>query len=106
MVEDRILRRGGGVITKLKVENLWVTAVSKMCSILEDQFSGMQTANHLLLIKDYVSLLGVNLRRYGYPIDSLLDVLSKHRDKYHDLLFSDCRKLIGDVHLPISLNRC
>ncbi|OVA12700.1 Exocyst complex subunit Sec15-like [Macleaya cordata] len=97
IVEDRILRTGGGLISKHEVENLWETAVTKMCSVLEDQFSRMQTANHLLLIKDYVSLLGVTLRRYGYLVDSLLDVLSKHRDKYHELLLSDCRKLIGEA---------
>lgn len=97
IVEDRVLRTGGGLISKMEVENLWDTAVGKMCSVLEDQFSRMQTANHLLLIKDYVSLLGVTLRRYGYPIDALLDVLSKHRDKYHELLLSDCRKQIAEA---------
>ncbi|KAJ9187800.1 hypothetical protein P3X46_003217 [Hevea brasiliensis] len=97
IVEDRILRTGGGLISRMDVENLWETAVSKMCSVLEDQFSRMQTANHLLLIKDYVSLLGVTLRRYGYPVDALLDVLSKHRDKYHELLLSDCRKQIAEA---------
>ncbi|XVF22183.1 hypothetical protein REPUB_Repub12eG0151800 [Reevesia pubescens] len=97
IVEDRVLRTGGGLISKIEVENLWETAVSKMCSVLEDQFSRMQTANHLLLIKDYVSLLGVTLRRYGYPVDALLDVLSKHRDKYHELLLSDCRKQIAEA---------
>ncbi|XP_027353244.1 exocyst complex component SEC15B [Abrus precatorius] len=97
VVEDRVLRTGGGLISKMEVENLWEIAVSKMCSVLEDQFSRMQTANHLLLIKDYVSLLGVTLRRYGYPIDALLDVLSKHRDKYHELLLSDCRKQIAEA---------
>ncbi|KAJ8749624.1 hypothetical protein K2173_026273 [Erythroxylum novogranatense] len=97
IVEDRILRTGGGLISRLEVENLWETAVSKMCSVLEDQFSRMQTANHLLLIKDYVSLLGVTLRRYGYPVDALLDVLSKHRDKYHELLLSDCRKQTAEA---------
>lgn len=97
IVEDRVLRTGGGLILKMEVENLWDTAVTKMCSVLEDQFSRMQTANHLLLIKDYVSLLGVTLRRFGYPIDSLLDVLSKHRDKYHELLLSDCRKQIAEA---------
>ncbi|KAK4441790.1 Exocyst complex component SEC15B [Sesamum alatum] len=97
IVEDRVLRTGGGLISKMEVENLWDTAVSKMCSVLEDQFSRMQTANHLLLIKDYVSLLGVTLRRFGYPIDALLDVLSKHRDKYHDLLLSDCRKQFAEA---------
>uniref|UniRef100_A0A2P2MZM7 Exocyst complex component n=1 Tax=Rhizophora mucronata TaxID=61149 RepID=A0A2P2MZM7_RHIMU len=97
IVEDRILRTGGGLISRLEVEYLWETAVSKMCSVLEDQFSRMQTANHLLLIKDYVSLLGVTLRRYGYPVDALLDVLSKHRDKYHELLLSDCRKQISEA---------
>ncbi|KAG6666380.1 exocyst complex component SEC15B-like [Carya illinoinensis] len=94
IVEDRVLRTGGGLISKLEVENLWETAVSKMCSVLEDQFSRMQTASYFLLIKDYVSLLGVALRRYGYPVDALLDVLSKHRDKYHELLLSDCRRQI------------
>ncbi|KAF5732654.1 hypothetical protein HS088_TW17G00184 [Tripterygium wilfordii] len=97
IVEDRVLRTGGGLINKMEVENLWDTAVSKMCSVLEDQFSRMQTANHLLLIKDYVSLLGVTLRKYGYPVDALLDVLSKHRDKYHELLLSDCRKQIAEA---------
>ncbi|KAL2927713.1 Exocyst complex component SEC15B [Bienertia sinuspersici] len=97
IVEDRVLRTGGGLITKWEVENLWEMAISKMCSVLEDQFSRMQTANHLLLIKDYVSLLGVSLRRFGYPVDALLDVLSKHRDKYHELLLSDCRKQINDA---------
>lgn len=97
IVEDRVLRTGGGLISRMEVENLWETAVSKMCSVLEDQFSRMQTANHLLLIKDYVSLLGVTLRRYGYLVDALLDVLSKHRDKYHELLLSDCRKQISEA---------
>ena len=97
IVEDQILRTGGDLISRMKVENLWETAVSKMCSVLEDHFSRMQTANHLLLIKDYVSLLGVTLRRYGYPVDALLDVLSKHRDKYHELLLSDCRKQIAEA---------
>ena len=97
IVEDRILRTSGGVISKLEVENLWETAMAKMVSVLEDQFSRMQTANHLLLIKDYVSLFGVTLRHYGYTMDPLLDVLSKHRDKYHELLLSDCRKQIADA---------
>ncbi|CAI9098913.1 OLC1v1035645C1 [Oldenlandia corymbosa var. corymbosa] len=97
IVEDRVLRTGGGLISKMEVENLWDTAVNKMCSVLEDQFSRMQTANHLLLIKDYVSLLGVTLRRYGYTTEALLDVLSKHRDKYHELLLSDCRKQITEA---------
>lgn len=97
IVEDRVLRTGGGLISKLEVETLWDTAVTKMCAVLEDQFSRMQTANHLLLIKDYVSLLGVSLRRYGYAVDSLLEVLSKHRDKYHELLLSDCRKQITEA---------
>ncbi|WMV47641.1 hypothetical protein MTR67_041026 [Solanum verrucosum] len=97
IVEDRVLRTGGKLVSKMEVENLWDTAMSKMCSVLEDQFSRMQTANHLLLIKDYVSLLSVTLRRYGYPVEALLDVLSKHRDKYHELLLSDCRKQITEA---------
>ncbi|WOL03297.1 exocyst complex component SEC15B [Canna indica] len=97
IVEDRILRTGGGLIARPDVDALWEIAVSKMVSVLEDQFSRMQTANHLLLIKDYVSLLGVTLHRYRYAVDPLLDVLSKHRDKYHDLLLSDCRRQVSEA---------
>ncbi|KAE9593802.1 hypothetical protein Lal_00036422 [Lupinus albus] len=97
VVEDRVLRTGGGLISKVEVDNLWEIAVSKMCAVLEDQFSGMQAANHLLLIKDYVSLLGLTLRRFGYPTDALLDVLNKHRDKYHELLLSDCQIHIAEA---------
>ncbi|XP_009111295.1 exocyst complex component SEC15B [Brassica rapa] len=97
IVEDRVLRTGGGLISKVEVEFLWDLAVTNMCAVLEDQFSRMQTANHLLLIKDYVSLLGVSLRRYGYTVDPLLEVLSKHRDKYHELLLSDCRKQMAEA---------
>ncbi|KAH9305644.1 hypothetical protein KI387_010048 [Taxus chinensis] len=97
IVEDRVLRTGGGLISRPKVEDIWDMAVNKMCSVLEDQFSRMQTANHLLLIKDYVSLLGVTLRRYGYRVDPLLDVLNRHRDKYHELLLNDCKKQFSDV---------
>ncbi|KAG0479821.1 hypothetical protein HPP92_010679 [Vanilla planifolia] len=94
IVEDRVLRTGGGLISRVEVDSLWESAVAKMISVLEDQFSRMQTASHLLLIKDYVSLLSVTLRRYGYAVEPLLDVLSKHLDKYHDLLLSDCRRQI------------
>ncbi|XP_078439608.1 exocyst complex component sec15B [Wolffia australiana] len=97
IVEDRILRTGDGLTTKIDVESLWETAMAKMISVLEDQFSRMQTANHLLLIKDYVSLFAVTLRHYGYSVDPLLEILNKHRDKYHELLLSDCRKQIGEA---------
>ncbi|KAK8954499.1 putative exocyst complex component 6 [Platanthera zijinensis] len=73
IVEDRVFRTGGGLITRVEVDALWDTAVTKMASVLEDQFSRMQTASHLLLIKDYVSLLSVTLRHYGYTVDPLLD---------------------------------
>lgn len=96
IVEDRVLRTAGGLMTSVQVENLWETAVAKMIAVVEDQFSRMQTANHLLIVKDYVSLLCATLRRYGYQVDPLLDVLDKNRDKYHELLLSDCRRQIND----------
>ena len=57
----------------------------------------MQVVSHLLLIKDYVSLLGVTLRRYGYQVVLLLDVLDKNKNKYHELLLNECKKQINDV---------
>ncbi|KAL6210365.1 hypothetical protein ACLB2K_015598 [Fragaria x ananassa] len=68
---------------------------------VEDRFKQYYFENRKLQLtsdfQDYVSLLGVTLRRYGYLVDPLLDVLSKHRDKYHELLLSDCRKQITEA---------
>ncbi|MED6120661.1 hypothetical protein PIB30_022945 [Stylosanthes scabra] len=48
-------------------------------------------------VKDYVKLLKVTWQRFEYPIDALLDVLSKHRDKYHKLLLSNYEKQISEA---------
>ncbi|ERN20311.1 hypothetical protein AMTRI_Chr06g178060 [Amborella trichopoda] len=97
IVEDRVLRTAGGLLSNSQVETTWDTAVVKMTSILEDHFSRMDTASHLLLIKDYVTLLGATLKRYGYHVGPLLEVLNNSWDKYHELLFEECRKQITDV---------
>uniref|UniRef100_A0A1D1YWK2 Exocyst complex component n=2 Tax=Anthurium amnicola TaxID=1678845 RepID=A0A1D1YWK2_9ARAE len=97
IVENRVLRTAGGLLSDGQVETIWDTAKTKMTSILEEQFSGMETASHLLLIKDYVTLLGATLKRYGYRVAPLLDVLDNGRDKYHELLTNDFRKQIAVV---------
>jgi hypothetical protein len=91
------LRSAGGLMTSARTEQLWESAISKVTVVMEDQFSRMQDANHLLLVKDYVSLLGATLRRYGYQVGPLLEVLDTMRDKYHELLLADCRYRINDV---------
>ncbi|KAF7022509.1 hypothetical protein CFC21_035237 [Triticum aestivum] len=97
IVEDRVFRTGGGLTSRVDVDALWEAAVGKMISVLEDNFSRMQTANHLLLITDYAALLAATMRRYSYPVGMLLDVLAKHRDKYHDLLLADCRRQVAEA---------
>ncbi|KAL3699957.1 hypothetical protein R1sor_017979 [Riccia sorocarpa] len=97
IVEDRVLRSAGGLITNARVDSLWETAISRMNVVIEDQFSRIQTARHMLLVKDYVSLMCVTLRRYGFQVGPLLDVLDTMRDKYHELLLNDCRKQVSDV---------
>lgn len=54
----------------------------------------MTTATTLLLVKDFVSLLCATLRRYGYQVSPLLDVLDTTREKYHEMLLHDCSKKI------------
>lgn len=76
IIEDRILRTGGGLVSRADVDSLWDAAVAKMVAVLEDQFSRMQTANHLLLIKDYVGLLGM------YHYCTVLPQLSLHAKNY------------------------
>ncbi|XP_029130776.1 exocyst complex component SEC15A [Cajanus cajan] len=97
IVEDKVLRTGGGLLVPDKVETMWETALAKITSMLDVQFSHMNSATHLLLVKDYVTLLGSTLRQYGYDIGQLLDVLDNSCDKYHRLLLEECRSQTQDV---------
>lgn len=97
IVEDRVLRTAGGLLLPDQVETMWETAVAKMTSVLEEQFSAMESATHLLLVKHYVTLLASTLRQYGYEISTLLDVLDSSHGKYHQLLLDECRQQIVDV---------
>lgn len=97
IVEDKVLRTAEGLLVEDQVETMWETALSKMTSMLDMQFSHMNSATHLLLVKDHVTLVGSTLRKYGYDIGPLLDVLDSCRDKYHLLLLAECRQQIIDV---------
>ncbi|XP_071720677.1 exocyst complex component SEC15A-like [Rutidosis leptorrhynchoides] len=97
IVEDRVLRTAGDLLLANQVEAMWETAVNKMTLTLENQFSQMDTASHLLLVKDYVTLLGATLRQYGYDVGPILDTLTNSRDKYHELLLAECRVQIKDA---------
>ncbi|XVF30029.1 hypothetical protein REPUB_Repub16aG0022000 [Reevesia pubescens] len=97
IVEDRVLRTSGGLLSTDQVETMWETTVAKVASVLEEQFSQMDSAMHLLLVKDYIALLAATLRQYGYEVGSLLEVLDNSRDKYHELLLEECRQQIASV---------
>ncbi|KAK8642967.1 hypothetical protein V6N13_012288 [Hibiscus sabdariffa] len=97
IVEDRVLRTSGGLLSVEQVETMWETTVAKVVLILDAQFVQMGTATHLLLVKDYITLLGATLRQYGYEVSPILEVLDKSRDKYHDLLLEDCRQEIENI---------
>jgi exocyst complex component 6 len=97
IVEERVFRTADGLLSESQVETTWETALAKVTSTLEDQFSRMRIASHFLLIKDYVTLLGATVKKYGYPITQLIEVLEKSRDKYHQLLLLECRKQIDDI---------
>ncbi|KAF5187612.1 Exocyst complex component sec15a [Thalictrum thalictroides] len=97
IVEDRVFRTAGGLLAVNQMETIWETAIAKMTSILEEHFTRMDTASHLLLIKDNVMLVGSTLRRYGYQVAPLLEVLNSNRDKYHELLLKECHQQIVDV---------
>ncbi|KAL3639657.1 Exocyst complex component S15A [Castilleja foliolosa] len=97
IVEDRVLRTAGGLLSPTEIETMWEKAVAKVTAILEEQFSHMDTASHLLLVKDYVTLFGSTLRQYGYEVGPILETLNSGRDKYHELLLSDCRSKITEI---------
>ncbi|KAH7511710.1 exocyst complex component SEC15A [Ziziphus jujuba] len=97
IVEDRVLRTAGGLLLAEQVETMWETSIAKIISVLEEQFSHMDSTTHLLLVKDYVTLLGFTLRLYGYQVAPLLEALDNSRDKYHKLLLEECRQQIVAV---------
>ncbi|GLT77361.1 hypothetical protein SLA2020_489560 [Shorea laevis] len=97
IVEDRVLRTAGGVLSADQVETMWETAVAKIASILKEQFSHMDSATHLLLVKDYVSLLASTLRQYGYEMGPINETMDNSRDKYHELLLEECQQQITNV---------
>ncbi|KAL6539655.1 Exocyst complex component S15A [Orobanche hederae] len=97
IVEDRVLRTASGLFSPTELETMWETALSKVTAILEQQFSHMDVASDLLLVKDYVTLFGATLRQYGYEVAAVLETLNSGRDKYHELLLSDCQIQITDI---------
>ncbi|XP_031495388.1 exocyst complex component SEC15A-like [Nymphaea colorata] len=97
IIEDRVLRTAGSLLSANQLGTMWDTTISKVSSILREQFSHIDSANNLLLIKDNVALLISTLKRYGYPVSSLLELLGTSRDKYHELLLKECRKQIDEV---------
>ncbi|KAL3841141.1 hypothetical protein ACJIZ3_025732 [Penstemon smallii] len=103
IVEDRVLRTARGLLSPTELETMWETAVAKVTAVLEEQFSHMDTASHLLLVKDYVTLFGATLRQYGYEVATILETLNSSRNKYHELLLGECREQINDV---LALDTC
>lgn len=97
IVEDRLLRTMRGLLSASQVEKMWDSALDKMTTVLEENFSQIEAADHLLLIKDHVTLLVATLRRYGYRVTPLLQVLDNSRDRYHELLLEECRKKVTDI---------
>ncbi|XP_031128311.1 exocyst complex component SEC15A [Ipomoea triloba] len=97
IVEDRVMRTAGGLLSPSQLETMWETAVAKVTSVLERQFSHVDSASHLLLVKDYVTLFGATLRDYGYEVGSILETLNSSREKYHELLLAECRQQIMDI---------
>ncbi|XP_010247656.1 PREDICTED: exocyst complex component SEC15A-like isoform X2 [Nelumbo nucifera] len=97
IVEDRVLRTAVGILSTNQMETMWKMTVVKMTSVLEEQFSCMDVASHLLLIKDNVTLLGATLRQYGYQVGPLLEFLDTSKDRYHELLLEECCRQMTDA---------
>ncbi|GAB4843966.1 Exocyst complex component S15A [Ancistrocladus abbreviatus] len=95
IVEDRVMRTSGGLLEASQLETMWETAVSKTISLLEGQFSHMDIAAHLLIVKDYVTLLAATLRQYGYEVNPCLEFVEGTKDKYHKLLLAECQQQIS-----------
>ncbi|KAJ6912510.1 hypothetical protein NC651_015046 [Populus alba x Populus x berolinensis] len=108
IVEDRVLRTAGDLLSANHVETMWEVAVAKMTSVLEEQFSHMDSATHLLLVKDYVTLLGETFRQYGYEVGQILEeqiVNTLGSDTYEQMVMrrdTDYENNVLSFHLQTS----
>ncbi|KAL0337888.1 UNVERIFIED_CONTAM: Exocyst complex component SEC15A [Sesamum calycinum] len=80
IVEDRVFRTAGGLLSPTELETMWETAVAKVTQVLGEQFLHMDAASHFLLVKDYVTLFGATLRQYGYNWAPVLETLNSSRE--------------------------
>ncbi|KAK4788383.1 hypothetical protein SAY86_019702 [Trapa natans] len=97
ITDERVLRTAGRLLVSDQIEIMWNMAVAKMVSVLNEQFVHMDSATHLLLVKDYVALFATTLRQYGYEVRPLVESLNNSQDKYHELLFEECRQQIANI---------
>ncbi|CAA0842703.1 Exocyst complex component SEC15A [Striga hermonthica] len=78
IVEDRVLRTAGGLLSPTELETMWETAVAKVTAVLEEQFSNMDSASHLLLVKDYVASI---CEKFKDSADGIFGSLSNRASK-------------------------
>ncbi|XP_047318065.1 exocyst complex component SEC15A-like [Impatiens glandulifera] len=97
IVENRVLRTADELLSETKLETMWAAAVSKVVSVLKEQFSRMDNASHILLVKGYVTLLLTTLKQYGYQVEPILETLDSSREKYHELLYAECKQQIKEA---------
>ncbi|ERN02152.1 exocyst complex component SEC15B [Amborella trichopoda] len=86
IVEDRVQ----GVVGRAQDDALWDLALAKVCDVVDEQFSRMQAASHLLLVKDHASLMAETLGQSGFYVRPLFEALARHAERYHELLLREC----------------
>lgn len=59
-----------GLCVMCQVDNLWEIAIGVIRDVMQEQFARMSTSQHMLLVKDDVSLLCASLRRYGFQVNT------------------------------------
>ncbi|KAE8684437.1 Exocyst complex component SEC15A [Hibiscus syriacus] len=82
IVEDMVLRTSGGLLLDEQVETMWEQTAAKVAPVLDKQFALIDSATHLLLVKDYITLLGATLRQHGYEVSLILEMMMKKDSEY------------------------
>lgn len=97
MVEDRIMRTAGGLLSATQLEMMWDATVAKITSILEDHFFQMDTVSNILLVKDNIILLAATLNQFAFQVSPLINIVDNMKDRYHELVLSEYKKQLTNV---------
>lgn len=98
VVEDTIMKTTSkGFLTKGEVDVTWEMATSKVQGVLQERLAHCNSIETLLRVKDCLSFFMQTMKNYGYRVSQLLLYLENTKERFYQLLVSQCSEAFAKV---------